>query len=266
MAIVESCQITGRGRAKQVQGAWGILAAFDDSSMPMTATKSGSPAPADSVATENIATVKATAKAKAGRPPGSSKELTLARILPVARKLFAEKGYAQTTFKELGKAMGMSHAAFYQYFSSKTDLYIATFIDTQAVLLPHYLSAIAEGKTLKERITGVLLASAEAHDADSTITGFLAAVPIEMMRHAELYDLLRQQNNEVMVALEAMFEEAKASGEICSTASAQHLVQAFLGGGVGVSLFQYATQEPALRAAMDVFVDLINGKIFSAGS
>ena len=43
---------------------------------------------------------------KAGRPKGSKKEDTLAKILPASRRLFAEKGYAQTTFKLVGQAVG----------------------------------------------------------------------------------------------------------------------------------------------------------------
>ena len=51
-------------------------------------------------ATTNTATKPARG---AGRPVGSNKEASLARILPAARKLFANTGYAKTTFKEVGK-------------------------------------------------------------------------------------------------------------------------------------------------------------------
>ena len=57
-----------------------------------------------------------------GRPVGSSREASLERILPAARKLFANTGYAKTTFKEVGKAVGMTHAALYGYFPSKAAL------------------------------------------------------------------------------------------------------------------------------------------------
>ena len=207
--------------------------------------------------------MKTIAKSKVGRPKGSNKEDTLARILPAARKLFAEKGFAQTTFKDVGKALGISHAALYQYFGSKTELYVAAVADTQSILLPRYLEAIAQASTLRQRITGVLLASADAHDQDSTITGMLAAVPIEMRRHPELYEALVNQDNGVMLALKDIFDQAKASGEIRSEASAENLITAFLGGGVGVALFQYGMGGDSLRAVMDVYVDLIEARIFS---
>ncbi len=208
---------------------------------------------------------KATDKASgsAGRPPGSSKEDTLARLLPAARRLFAEKGYAQTTFKDVGRAIGTSHAAIYSYFGSKKELYLATLTDTQALLLPDYLAAIEQGKTLRERIAGVLMASADAHDRDSSITGLLAAIPIEIRRHPELQEALKRENNAVMEALKSIFAEAKASGEICTQASLDNLVTAFLGGGAGVALFQYGMQTSSLRESMEVFVAMVEAQIFS---
>ncbi len=198
-----------------------------------------------------------------GRPRGSNKEDTIARLLPAARQLFAEKGYAQTTFKDVGRAIGISHAALYSYFPAKLDLYLATLADTQALLLPYYLDAIANSGSLRERIVGVLLASADAHDRDSSITGLLAAVPIEIRRHPELNEALIGQNNEVIEVLKGIFAEAKKTGEIQTAASLDNLVTAFLGGGVGVALFQYGMQNSgSLREAMDVYVSMIEGLIF----
>ena len=82
-----------------------------------------------------------------GRPVGSSKEASLARILPAARKLFAENGYSKTTFKEIGKEVGMTHAALYGYFPSKAALYQATCDHAQGLLLADYAEAIREKPT-----------------------------------------------------------------------------------------------------------------------
>ncbi len=199
----------------------------------------------------------------AGRPRGSSREDTLAKLLPAARQLFAEKGYAQTTFKDVGKAIGVSHAALYSYFPSKTELYLATLADTQALLLPAYEQALTSADTLRKQIIGVLLASADAHDRDSSITGLLAAVPIEMRRHRELHDALSGQNNAVMDVLKQGFANAQQRGELRCEATLDNLVTAFLGGGVGVALFQYGLQNNgSLREAMDVYVAMIEGMIF----
>ncbi|MEH6551469.1 MAG: TetR/AcrR family transcriptional regulator [Pseudomonadales bacterium] len=200
---------------------------------------------------------------RAGRPKGSRKEDTLARILPVARRLFAEKGYARTTFKDVGDAIGTSHAALYTYFPSKAELYLAAVEDTQSLLFPRYLEAIEQGNNLRERLTRILMASAKAHDLDPSITGLLATIPIESRRHPELAELFDKHKLDTQSVLEQLFAEAKLNGEIRSKASPEDLVIAIMGAGVGIAMFQYGLQASTLTDAMEVFVDLIEGNLFN---
>jgi len=198
-----------------------------------------------------------------GRPKGRTKEDTLAKIMPAARQLFANKGYAQTTFKDVGKAVGISHAALYTYFNSKKDLYLASFTQTQELLVPHFIEAFTKGKTLKERIRYSLLAIAKEHEKDTSITGFLVSVPIEIRRHEELHIALTSDDNPVMNVLEQLVEDAKANGEIRENIPSRKLIDAILGGGIGVSLLQYGIQNPDLTSTMEVFVSLIEAQVFS---
>lgn len=211
--------------------------------------------------TAKLASRDAVAKkpARVGRPRGSNKEAKLARILTVARRQFAEKGYSQTTFKDVGREAGMTHAALYSYFASKIELYVATLVDTQGILLPEYLRAIEEGKTLRERFQRILMASAAAADRDATVTGFLAAVPMEVRRHPDLLaEVLRQDKNGVYQALIDMFEDAKRNGELNPALSTENLVSAFFGGALGVSLFHYGMHSSSLTEAMSIFATLVD--------
>jgi TetR/AcrR family transcriptional regulator, cholesterol catabolism regulator len=49
-------------------------------------------------------------------------ELTKARARELGARLFAEKGYPETTTRELAAAMKVTNGTFYYYFSSKEDL------------------------------------------------------------------------------------------------------------------------------------------------
>jgi AcrR family transcriptional regulator len=49
-------------------------------------------------------------------------ELTRARARVVGAKLFAEKGYRETTTRDLAAAMNVTNGTFYYYFDSKEDL------------------------------------------------------------------------------------------------------------------------------------------------
>jgi len=205
-------------------------------------------------------TIPAQKTARVGRPRGSNKEAKLAQILQAARRQFAEKGYSQTTFKDVGREVGMTHAALYSYFSSKLELYAATLTDAQSVLLPEYLHALEACSTLRERFQRILMASAKASDRDPTVTGFLAAVPIETRRHPELLIELSKQNNGIYQALVSMFEDAKRQGELNPSLSTENLIVAFFGGALGVSLFHYGLHTSTrLADAMMIFSMMIDG-------
>ena len=50
-------------------------------------------------------------------------------ILRAARRLFGERGYAQTTLDEISEAAGFTKGAFYWHFDSKEDLLVEVFED-----------------------------------------------------------------------------------------------------------------------------------------
>lgn len=197
-----------------------------------------------------------------GRPKGSHRQVTLKKIFPVARRLFSDKGFAQTTFKDVGKALGMSHAALYTYFPNKLALYLATVRETQQLLLPWYIEAASIESSLRDRLVSILEAMARAHDEDESITGLLAAVPIEMRRHPEIFEVLTHEDDAVMPLLINMFEEAKSTGEILSDLPAEDLIAAIFGAGVGVALLHYGLYQENLSQKMAALIELFNGSFF----
>lgn len=199
---------------------------------------------------------------RSGRPKGSSREDTLAKLMPIARRLFADKGYAQATFKDIGAEMGVSHAALYAYFPSKKELYHATVADAQNLLLPYYTEALVSNRPLREKIGAILMATANEHDKDSSITGLLAAVPIELHRHPELYEGLADANNVIMQSLKAIFAESQERGEIKADSNLDDIITVLLGGGVGVALFHFGMKRENLTATMKMYIDLIDSRLF----
>src|SRR5271154_1961881 len=95
-----------------------------------------------------------------GRPPGATSDATRARILRAARERFARAGYAGTTNKDIADVAGITAAAIYQYFDSKTALYVATVKDAQAELVPEFEQAIAEETSTRAAFRALLSASA----------------------------------------------------------------------------------------------------------
>jgi AcrR family transcriptional regulator len=198
-----------------------------------------------------------------GRPVGSNREDTLARILPAARELFATQGYSKTTFKDVGKAVGMTHAALYGYFPSKASLFQATCEHAQELMLAEYAVALEEEKTLRGQIRQILRSSAIAHDRDPSITGLLGSIPLEIRRHPELAELLIDQQNATMQLLTRAFATAQQRGEISQRAKPEQLVIAVLGAAMGIGLLQFGLQRSKLQDSMEVFIDLLEARLFS---
>lgn len=197
-----------------------------------------------------------------GRPVGSNRADSLAKILPAARKLFAERGYAKTTFKDIGLAVGMTPAALYAYFPSKAELYRATCDHAQAILLDDYIRAIEEGGSLRDQLAKILRVGALAHDNDSSLTGLLGVIPLEVSRHPELAELMVEQQNATFAVIANAFAAARERGELSDTTTAEQQTMVVMGAAVGVALFQYGLQRTDLTESMEVFIELIEGRLF----
>jgi AcrR family transcriptional regulator len=59
------------------------------------------------------------------RTTGSTAEITRDRILDAARELFAERGYAGTSIRDIAERLAMTKAALYYHFPGKQDVLAA---------------------------------------------------------------------------------------------------------------------------------------------
>jgi AcrR family transcriptional regulator len=196
-----------------------------------------------------------------GRPPGSTREATRARILAAARVCFARTGYASTTNKEIADHAGLTAAAIYQYFDSKMALYLATVRDANEDLVPHYRRAVAESRGLKAALRAVLTASARLHERDPSLAAFLSALPVEMQRHEELARAVAEEPSEIVEILEEVVAAGASAGEI-PAAQGPALVATFVACAMGMSLFAASIDGSLLPSMAEVFGALIDGTLF----
>lgn len=198
-----------------------------------------------------------------GRPPGSSAEDTVARLLDAAQEHFGAHGYSGARMTEIADAAGVTHSSIYQYFASKQELFRAVFDAALAELLPQYLEAISTADKLRDQLKAVFQASARTHAREPTITPFLASIPLEIRRHPDLLPSLAEQGSELMASLTAMFDKARERGEIPSDADDLDLINAFIGAVMGVGLLCYGLSDRPMDAAVDILLAAFDGKFFS---
>jgi TetR/AcrR family transcriptional regulator len=72
-------------------------------------------------------------------------EATRAAVLAAAEKLFAEKGFANTSLRDISNASGVSHPLIHHHFGSKEELYQAVkrrLVENYAQRFPHAARAV----------------------------------------------------------------------------------------------------------------------------
>lgn len=114
----------------------------------------------------------------------------MAAVLTAARRLFAAKGYAGTSNREIAATAGLAHTAIYNHFGSKAQLFTAVFVDVQQLLLVELDHSV--DATPERPLPGALLdAAAALRSADPSYIEFLASMYIEVRRYPELQEIFR---------------------------------------------------------------------------
>ena len=121
-----------------------------------------------------------------GRPPASDSAGTRRAIFDSARRLFAERGYAEVTNKEVASAAGITTGALYHYVESKLDLYVEVYSDLQDLIYGRYTEAIEASDTFLGKLEGILEAANAMNEEDYTLALLVGTVRTDIRRSPEI--------------------------------------------------------------------------------
>lgn len=88
-------------------------------------------------------------------------EETRNRILDGALRLFRERGFEETTMRDVAAEAGVATGAAYYYYRSKQDLVLAFYLRTDEESRDAFTDAIRSSKELKKRLRGIIDAKFE---------------------------------------------------------------------------------------------------------
>ena len=88
-------------------------------------------------------------------------EETRTRILDAALELFRERGFEQTTMRDVAAQAGVATGAAYYYYRSKQELVLAFYVRTDTEAAEVFAEAIASTKDLKKRLRRLIDAKFE---------------------------------------------------------------------------------------------------------
>lgn len=103
-------------------------------------------------------------------------EETRQRIVDAALRLFREKGFDETTMRDIATEAGVATGAAYYYFGSKEELVMALYVRVTADVREALPAAIARSKDLKKRIRAILDANLEQFGPHRRLLGALVRI------------------------------------------------------------------------------------------
>jgi len=197
-----------------------------------------------------------------GRPPASDSAETRTRILDAARLCFVDRGYDQTTMKDIAATAAMTAGALYHHFASKQELFGAVFRRHQGEAFEEFEVAVAAGGGgFVEQLSTVLDVAADIHGRDRGLAGFTAVATIELQRHPELRAVVGEDSRGLYRFFERLLA---ASGDQMSAADLEGLVNMVVAMFTGFSMFGPGPRAAAEhRAAIAAFKRALAGELLS---
>lgn len=134
---------------------------------------------------------------------------TRAKIVTEALRLFAEKGVAGTSIRDIAGAVGVAEAALYRHFPSKDALSRTLFLDGYARLAADILAADQAHAEFDAKIARMVEVFCDLFDEDRALFTFLL-----LSQHAHLAEVPDEASKNVVAAVYSIFAEAMRRGEI----------------------------------------------------
>jgi TetR/AcrR family transcriptional regulator, regulator of mycofactocin system len=127
------------------------------------------------------------AGARRGRPPSTSRrELRL-----IALRMFAERGFENTTIEQIAAEAGVSERTFFRYFTNKASV-LWTEFETEVETIREALAAVPDDAAMMDAIRGAVVAANHYHADDvpemRMRMQLIATVPALSFSAAEHYE------------------------------------------------------------------------------
>lgn len=175
------------------------------------------------------------------RPASGSAPGTPERVLRVATRLFAERGYGMTSMRDIAQAARIRPATLYHHFRSKDDLYREVLDREQAKLRDLMNEVLAEDADFRSQIREMVARAFDYHLRNPSLAKL-------GLRAAMGDGLPRPYDPRWLDLLEALLRPRAARGEIKDVDPALFLVTA------GAIITQQAIAHETLR-------DLVGGRV-----
>jgi AcrR family transcriptional regulator len=204
---------------------------------------------------------KRSTKRRPGRPPGSTRDATRARILSAARASFAARGFAVTTNRDIAERAGVTAGAIYQYFDSKLALYAAAAREAVIEIAAHMRVHIGTDPSTAIALREIVLSLLAMQDRDPSLPPFFAAMHFEAQRNPAIGQAIKRDREEIVSVMVEVAQSGVRSGDI-DAKDVPRVVSMFIACTVGLSQFATALGPERLADATTAYAALLDGTLF----
>ncbi len=185
--------------------------------------------------------------------------------MDAAERIFARKGFAATTLRDVATEIGLSHAALYHHFPGGKEELFAAVMERNILRHGAGLAAATErdGATLRDRLRGAAewLLGQPAMDLIRMAETDMPALPPEEAKR--LMDLVYR---EMILRLQRVIQASADRGELSPTTNAGLIAGAFLGMVESLhSVPPFAVRRTRQEMAHDLIDVILKGLEYRGG-
>ncbi|HEX7321665.1 MAG TPA: TetR/AcrR family transcriptional regulator [Mycobacterium sp.] len=170
-------------------------------------------------------------------------ELTRARIVRAAREVFAELGYAATTYQAIATRAKLTRPAINHYFPAKSALYHAALRQAREVFIIPVAKRALREEGLVARLSALIASAVQAKNEDPAFAAFQITAVMDGQRHPELNEFQPEFLRGFLgQAIDDAVEQGELAGDCDRVALTETLVAVLWGLNVYAGYFGNARQ------------------------
>ncbi len=196
-----------------------------------------------------------------GRPRGSDGAETRRRIMVMAMKHVAERGYARATLREIAREAGLTGGTVFYYFPSKAELVTATFTELAEPVITQLRAAATAKTSFSEAYIAWLEAGVEVMNTYPHLASFVAAIGVageEDPSLRALHDRANDAQHRLVADLVAIGQRAGQFRDDLDSAAITDMLFAIM---LGLTELAASTSADRFSAAMKAAVHLVDGTL-----
>jgi len=202
-------------------------------------------------------------KSVLGRRSVASAQQTRERILNEAQKYFATVGYNEALNTKIATAAGITAAALYKHFKSKSEIYSAVCQRAEDQIGAINMAAIKNCVEPLDALNKMLDINLKEYRRDPSLQNFLSKVPIEVAHNPELaLPLAEKISFKLQEQIIDLIKKGQSQGKITKAISAAGLSQMYVSSLMGIALSGARNGKEVFVESIKAFKLMLNAELF----